>query len=41
MSFRNILSGKASTPASADAFVKAVSDAGHQAHIADAKEDKQ
>jgi lipid-binding SYLF domain-containing protein len=41
MSFRNILSGKASTPASADAFVKAVSDAGHQAHVADAKEDKQ
>ena len=41
MSFRNILSGKASTPASADAFVKAVSDAGHQAHVADSKEDKQ
>jgi len=39
MSFRNILSGKASTPASADAFVKAVSDAGHQAHIAEARED--
>ncbi len=37
MMFRNILSGKASTPASADAFVKAVSDAGHQAHIAEAK----
>jgi lipid-binding SYLF domain-containing protein len=40
MSFRSILSGKASTPASADAFVKAVSDAGHQAHSAEAKEDK-
>jgi lipid-binding SYLF domain-containing protein len=41
MLFRNILSGKASTPRSGDAFVKAVSDAGHQAHIADAREDKQ
>ena len=41
MTFRNILSGKASTPASADAFVKAVSDAGHQAHSAEAREDKQ
>ena len=41
MSFRSILSGKASTPASADAFVKAVSDAGHQAHSAEAREDKQ
>jgi SH3 domain-containing YSC84-like protein 1 len=40
MSFRNILSGKASTPRSADAFVKAVSDAGHQAHIAELNEDK-
>jgi lipid-binding SYLF domain-containing protein len=41
MMFRNILSGKASTPRSGDAFVKAVSDAGHQAHIAEAREDKQ
>jgi SH3 domain-containing YSC84-like protein 1 len=41
MMFRNILSGKASTPASGDAFVRAVSDAGHQAHIADAREDRQ
>jgi len=41
MSFRNILSGKVSTPASGDAFVKAVSDAGQQAHIAEAREDKQ
>jgi SH3 domain-containing YSC84-like protein 1 len=41
MIFRNILSGKAATPRSADAFVKAVSEAGHQAHIAEAREDKQ
>jgi lipid-binding SYLF domain-containing protein len=40
MTFRNILSGKASTPKSADAFMKAVSDAGQQAHIAEIKEDK-
>jgi lipid-binding SYLF domain-containing protein len=40
MSFRNILSGKATTPRSADAFVRAVSDAGHQAHVAELKEDK-
>jgi lipid-binding SYLF domain-containing protein len=40
MSFRNILSGKATTPRSADAFMKAVSDAGQQAHIAELKEDK-
>src|SRR6202011_1631135 len=40
MMFRNILSGKASTPRSGDAFVKAVSDAGHQAHIAELNEDK-
>ncbi len=38
--FRNILSGKASTPKSADPFMKAVSDAGQQARIAEAKEDK-
>jgi lipid-binding SYLF domain-containing protein len=37
MMFRSILSGKASTPASADAFLQAVSEAGHQAHIAEAK----
>jgi lipid-binding SYLF domain-containing protein len=41
MTFRNILSGKATTPASAEAFVKAVSEAGHQAHIAEVREDKQ
>jgi|ERR1035441_1014028 lipid-binding SYLF domain-containing protein len=40
MSFRNILSGKASTPASADAFLKAVSEAGHQARVAELNEDK-
>jgi lipid-binding SYLF domain-containing protein len=39
MTFRDILSGKVSTPASGDAFVKAVSEAGHQAHIAEARED--
>ncbi|MGB9234872.1 MAG: lipid-binding SYLF domain-containing protein [Terriglobales bacterium] len=39
MMFRNILSGKTSTPASGDAFVKAVSEAGHQSHIAEARED--
>ena len=40
MIFRNILSGNAATPHSADAFVKAVSEAGHQAHIAEAREDQ-
>lgn len=40
MTFRNILSGKATTPRSADAFLKAVSDAGQQAHIAELQEDK-
>jgi SH3 domain-containing YSC84-like protein 1 len=40
MQFRTILSGKASTPASAIAFVKAVSAAGQQARIAEAREDK-
>jgi lipid-binding SYLF domain-containing protein len=39
MMFRRILSGKASTPASGQAFVTAVSEAGHQAHIAEARED--
>jgi lipid-binding SYLF domain-containing protein len=33
--FRNILSGRVNTPESGAAFVKAVSDAGHQAQIAD------
>jgi lipid-binding SYLF domain-containing protein len=40
MMFRTILSGKAATPRSADAFVKAVSEAGQQAKIAEAREDK-
>ena len=40
MMFHNILSGKATTPRSADAFLKAVSDAGQQAKIAEAREDK-
>src|ERR1700726_2202974 len=40
MMFRDILSGKASTPASADAFVKAVSAAGQQSRIAEAREDR-
>ena len=38
MMFRNILSGKATTPRSADAFLKAVSEAGQQAKLAEAKE---
>jgi len=40
MMFRNILSGKATTPRSADAFLKAVSEAGQQAKIAEAREDR-
>jgi lipid-binding SYLF domain-containing protein len=39
--FRNILSGKVSTPRSGEAFVKAVSRAGEQARVAEVKEDKQ
>ncbi len=39
MRFRTILSGKASTPHSADAFLRAVSEAGQQARIAEAKDD--
>ena len=38
--FRNILSGRVSTPRSTDAFMRAVSDAGHQARIAEAKDEK-
>jgi SH3 domain-containing YSC84-like protein 1 len=41
MRFRSILSGKVATPASADAFLKAVADAGHQAHVAETSENKQ
>ena len=37
--FRSILSGQATTPASGQAFVKAVSEAGHQAHVAEVRED--
>jgi len=40
MKFRNILSGKVSTPKSADAFMKAISDAGQQARIAEAQDKK-
>jgi lipid-binding SYLF domain-containing protein len=40
MKFRNILSGKVATPKSADAFMKAISNAGQQARIAEAREDK-
>jgi len=40
MMFRNILSGKVATPRSADAFLRAVSDAGQQAKIAEVKDDK-
>ncbi len=39
MRFRNILSGHAATPQSGAAFVAAVSEAGHQSHVAEARED--
>jgi lipid-binding SYLF domain-containing protein len=39
MMFRRILSGKVATPRSADAFLRAVSEAGQKAKIAEAKED--
>ncbi|MGA9041853.1 MAG: lipid-binding SYLF domain-containing protein [Terriglobales bacterium] len=39
MRFRTILSGKAPTPQSGEAFVAAVTEAGHQAHVAEARED--
>src|SRR5271156_2129535 len=39
MLFRSILSGKVPAPASAQAFMKAVAEAGHQAHVAEARED--
>src|SRR2546430_15763934 len=38
--FRNILSGRVSTPRSADASMWAASDAGHQARIAEVKDDQ-
>lgn len=37
MMFRNILSRKATTPRSAEAFLRAVSEAGQQAKVAEAK----
>jgi lipid-binding SYLF domain-containing protein len=40
MKFRSILSGKAATPKSANAFMKAISEAGQQARVAEAKEEK-
>src|SRR5881394_238207 len=40
MMFRNILSGKAKTPRSGAAFVEAVSRAGHQARVTEAREGK-
>jgi SH3 domain-containing YSC84-like protein 1 len=40
MAFRTILSGKASTPQSAEAFIKAVREASTQAKVAEAKEEK-
>src|SRR6202048_2775841 len=40
MTFRNILSGKVSSPKSAEAFMRAVSEAGHQAAIAEVNDDK-
>src|SRR3954463_585257 len=40
MAFRTILSGKATTPQSALAFVKAVSDAGQQARVAEVNDNK-
>src|SRR6202161_1124798 len=39
MMFRSILSGRATTPESAAAFVQAVTEAGHQSHVAEARED--
>ena len=40
MLFRSILSGKVATPRSAGAFLKAVSEAGEKAKVAEAKEDR-
>src|SRR5450755_2925025 len=39
MMFRNILSGRAATPASANGFIRAVSEAGQQAKVAEARDD--
>ena len=40
MEFRHILSGKVSTPRSADAFIRAVAEAGQHAKVAEAREDQ-
>ncbi|MGA9800384.1 MAG: lipid-binding SYLF domain-containing protein [Terriglobales bacterium] len=40
MMFRNILSGRVPTPKSADAFLRAVSEAGHQAAVAEVDDKK-
>jgi len=40
MEFRAILSGRVSTPRSGEAFVRAVSEAGQRAHIAEVNEDR-
>src|SRR5271169_2101533 len=40
MTFRNILSGKVASPKSAEAFMRAVAEAGQQAKIAEARENK-
>src|SRR5579862_3778801 len=40
MMFRNILSGRVPTPKSADAFLRAVSEAGHQAAVAEVNDKK-
>jgi SH3 domain-containing YSC84-like protein 1 len=37
MTFREILSGRVATPKSADAFLRAVTEAGHQAAVAENK----
>jgi lipid-binding SYLF domain-containing protein len=41
MMFRSILSGRAATPASANDFIRAVSEAGVQAKVAEAKKDRE
>jgi lipid-binding SYLF domain-containing protein len=41
MMFRNILSGRVSTPHSGDAFVRAVAEAGHQARVAEGREGRE
>jgi SH3 domain-containing YSC84-like protein 1 len=40
MMFRDILSGKAKTPRSGEAFIEAVTNAGHQAHLAEVNDKK-